>query len=224
MKFKIWLKALGKALNPEREEKYITTLQLRIANKTYKYGSKLIKLTSDLPKYVYNKLQWYLIPNIVYKTYNIPDIYELKKKIKQLDDNWIRILNLIKHIRYNIDVIFEQERETINYNNISFIKYRDCFNNEGIAYLTYVSDRGNGEIDMNVRGEFFDEHGTNVDIDRFDRTYLITPMTDDKDFKRFMNLYTKKITNAPLHTQTETYKHLNDAWCKQLTYLKLKEE
>ena len=107
---------------------------------------------------------------------------------------------------------------------LSFIKYRDCFNNEGIAYLTYVSDRGNGEIDINVRGEFFDEHGTNVDIDRFDRTYLITPMTDDKDFKRFMNLYTKKMANAPLHTQTETYKLLNDAWCKQLTYLKLKED
>lgn len=224
MKFKIWLKALGKALNPEREEKYLTTLRMRLADKGYYYGSKLIKLTSDLPKYVYGRLQWHLNPNMSYRTYDITEIYEVKKKIKQLDDNWIRILNIIKNIRYNIDVIFEQERETINYNSISFIKYRDCFNNEGIAYLTYVSDRGNGEIDINVRGEFFDEHGTNVDIDRFDRTYLITPMTDDKDFKRFMNLYTKKMTNAPLHTQTETYKLLNDAWCFQLTYLKLKED
>lgn len=224
MKFKIWLKALGKALNPEREEKYLTTLRMRLADKGYYYGRKLIKLTSDLPKYVYGKLQWYLNPYIVCRTYDFQDTYEVKKKIKQLDDNWIRILNIIKNIRYNIDVIFEQEREVIDYNNISFIKYRDCFNNEGIAYLTYVSDRGNGEIDMNVRGEFFDEHGINVDIDRFDRTYLITPMTDDKDFKRFMNLYTKKMTNAPLHTQTETYKLLNDAWCKQLTYLKLNED
>ena len=224
MKFKIWLKALGKALNPEREEKYLTTLRLRLANKKYYYESKLIKLTPDLPKYVYGKLQWYLNPHIGYERYYITDIYEVKKKIKQLDDTWIRILNIIKYIRHNIDVIFVKEREPINYDNISFIKYRDCFNNEGIAYLTYVSDRGNGEIDMNVRGEFFDEHGVNVDIDRFDRTYLITPMTDDKDFKRFMNLYTKKMTNAPLHTQTETYKLLNDAWCTQLTYLKLKEE
>lgn len=224
MKFKIWLKALGKALNPEREEKYFTTLRMRLADKGYYYGSKLIELTSDLPKYVYGKLQWHLNPDIFYRTYKITDIYEAKKKIKQLDDSWIRILSIIKNIRYNIDVIFNQEREVINYDNISFIKYRDCFNNEGIAYLTYVSDRGNGEIDMNVRGEFFDEYGMNDDIDRFDRTYLITPMTDDKDFKRFMNLYTKKMTNAPLHTQTETYKLLNDAWCKQLTYLKLKED
>jgi hypothetical protein len=215
---------LGKALDLEREEKYLTTLKMRLVNKVYKYGSKLITLTSDLPKYVYNKLQWYLNPYMPYGTYNIPDIYQVKKKIKQLDDNWNHILNIIKNIRYNIDVIFNQEREVINYDNISFIKYRDCFNNESIAYLTYVSDRGNGEIDMNVRGEFFDEHGLNVDIDRFDRTYLITPMTDDKDFKRFMNLYTKKMANAPLHTQTETYKLLNDAWCKQLTYLKLKED
>lgn len=224
MKFKIWLKALGKTLNPKREEEYLTTLKMRLVNKGYYYGSKLIKLTSDLPKYAYGKLQWYINTYISYRTYDIPDIYEAKKKIKQLDDSWIRILNIIKNIRYNIDVVFDQERETIDYNHISFIKYRDCFNNEGIAYLTYVSDRGNGEIDINVRGEFFDEHGINVDIDRFDRTYLITPMTDDKDFKRFMNLYTKKMTNAPLHTQTETYKLLNDAWCKQLTYLKLKEE
>lgn len=224
MKFKIWLKALGKTLNPKREEEYLTTLKMRLVNKGYYYGSKLIKLTSDLPKYAYGKLQWYINPYISYRTYDILDIYEAKKKIKQLDDSWIRILNIIKNIRYNIDVVFDQERETIDYNHISFIKYRDCFNNEGIAYLTYVSDRGNGEIDINVRGEFFDEHGINVDIDRFDRTYLITPMTDDKDFKRFMNLYTKKMTNAPLHTQTETYKLLNDAWCKQLTYLKLKEE
>lgn len=224
MKFKIWLKTLGKTLNPEREEKYFTTLKLRLASKGYYYGSKLIKLTSDLPKYVYDKLQWCLNPDIAYKTYNISDIYEVKKKIKQLDDNWIRILNLIKYIRYNIDVVFEQEREVIDYDNISFIKYRDCFNNEGIAYLVYVSERGDRELDMNVRGIFFDEHGTEVDIDRFNRTYLITPMTDDKDFKRLMNLYTKKMTNAPLHTQTETYKLLNDAWCKQLTYLKLKED
>jgi hypothetical protein len=197
---------------------------MRLANKGYYYGSKLIKLTSDLPKYVYGMLQWHLNPNIGVSEYLHADIYHAKKRIKQLDDTWQSILNVIKSIRHNIDVVFVQERETIDYNNISFIKYRDCFNNEGIAYLTYVSDRGNGEIDINVRGEFFDEHVVNVDIDRFDRTYLITPMTDDKDFKRFMNLYTKKMTNAPLHTQTETYKLLNDAWCKQLTYLKLKEE
>ena len=224
MKFKIWLKALGKALNPEREEKYLTTLRMRLADKGYHYGSKLIKLTSDLPKDVYGKLQWHLNPNIAFSEYLHADIYHVKKRIKQLDDNWIRILNIIENIRYNIDIVFEQEREVINYDNISFIKYKDCFNNEGIAYLMYVSDRGNGENDINVRGEFFDEHGVNVDIDRFDRTYLITPMTDDKDFKRFMNLYTKKMANAPLHTQTETYKLLNDAWCKQLTYIKLKEE
>ena len=83
MKFKIWLKALGKALNPEREEKYLTTLRMRLADKGYKYGSKLIKLTSDLPKYAYGRLQWRLNPHISYRTYDITEIYEVKKKIKR---------------------------------------------------------------------------------------------------------------------------------------------
>ena len=223
MKFKTWIKSLGKFLDPQREEKYLNTLRIRLADKEYYYSSKLIKATSDLPKYVYNRLSRHLTLFLGGKTF-LTDAYEIMQKIKRVDDEWNYIIEVIDKIRYNIDVIFPSKREKIDYNYTPFIEYKNCFGEKGIAFLSYVSNRGNGEIDINVQGEFFDDNGNSIDISNFDKTYLVTPMKDDKTYDRFMYHYTKKLKDAPLSAQTASYKMLNDMWCKQLTYLKLNEE
>lgn len=121
---------------------------------------------------------------------------------------------------------FPQYRKHIDFDKVKFVKVRDILNNDFIGFVSYYSDRENGEYDIKVYGTFFDENGHEADIERFDKTYLVRPMEDDNDYKRFINLYSKTdiMTKTTVDNQMHAYKTLNDYWCSQLTYLKQKND
>lgn len=211
-------------MNSSRPEIYLELLKIRLENKRYRYSNALVKWSEKYPRYVFNYLYPFL--QSYYDVYRIRDVETILSKIKYLDKCWESMKSTFWYVDNRYENTFPQYRKHIDFDKVKFVKVRDILNNDFIGFVSYYSDRGNDEYDIKVYGTFFDENGHEADIERFDKTYLVRPMEDDNDYKRFINLYSKTntMTKSTVDNQMNTYNTLNDYWCSQLTYLKQKND
>lgn len=211
-------------MNSSRPEIYLERLKFRLENKRFRYGNALAKWSEKYPRYVFN--YFYPFLQSYYDVTRLRDAETILSKIKYLDKCWETMENTFWYVDNRYENVFPQYRKHIDFDKVKFVKVRDILNNDFIGFVSYYSDRGNGEYDIKVYGTFFDENGYEADIERFDNTYLVRPMEDDNDYKRFINLYSKTntMTKSTVDSQMNTYNTLNDYWCSQLTYLKQKND
>lgn len=211
-------------MNSSRPETYLEVLKLRLEGKRYRYRIALVKWSKKYPRYVFN--YFYSFLQSYYDVCRIRDVETILSKIKYLDKCWESMKSTFWYVDNRYENTFPQYRKHIDFDKVKFVKVRDILNNDFIGFVAYYSDRGNGEYDIKVYGTFFDENGHEADIERFDKTYLVRPMEDDNDYKRFINLYSKTntMTKSTVDSQMNTYNTLNDYWCSQLTYLKQKND
>lgn len=224
MKLKTRLNKLAKSMNSTRPEEYLELLKIRLENKRYRYSNALVKWSEKYPRYVFN--YFYPFLQSYYDVYRTRDVKTILNRIKYLDKCWETLKTTFWYVDNRYENVFPQYRKHIDFDKVKFVKVRDILNNDFIGFVSYYSDRGNGEYDIKVYGTFFDENGHEADIERFDNTYLVRPMEDDNDYKRFINLYSKTntMTKSTVDSQMNTYNTLNDYWCSQLTYLKQKND
>lgn len=216
MTFKAFFKRLGKALNPSRAEKYYQTLANRFYSKLYRAEINIVNKCKGLPEYVYRIYLASLKATRLHTYTN--DFVELKYELNNLDKK-IKLYNeYIDESLFLINDRFPKNRKNIDFKYIKFLKVTDCQLGRYIGYVAYVSERGN-ETDFHFIGKFFDKNGVAVEINEIDKTYLVEPITQNDDFTRYINLYSKELSKKPIGTQQAELSLLYDAWNVQQNYL-----
>ena len=220
MTVKTFFKRLGKALNPSRADKYYDVLARRFYIKLYRAENSILNKCKGLPEYVYRIYLASLKATRLHTYTN--DFDELKYELNNLDKK-IKIYNeYIDNSLFLINDRFPKYRKNIDFKYIKFLKITDCHLGRYIGYVAYVSERGN-ETDFHFIGKFFNKNGVAVEINEIDKTYLVEPLTNNEEFTRYINLYSKELSTKPLGTQQAELSLLYDAWNTQQNYLTQKE-
>lgn len=222
MGFKIWFKKTIKKLNSRRKEKYIDILHKRYLNKCHRYSSYVNERLKTYPTYLFDYFSYRYINMLGRKYYR--DINILKNNISEIDGLYNLTIKQMDDIDFLVNVNYPNVRKELDFNKIKFVKIHNVLNDKYIGFISYFSERGLPDTyDINVHGKFFDMHGNEVKIENFDKTYLVSPMVAEKDFKQFINLYNRSIDKLSLNEQMSEINMLYNEWGNQLTYLKLKE-
>ena len=222
MKFKVWLKALGKALDPSREEKYITTLRLRRFKKEFDYSMNILNSLKGYPNYVVTFYTHYLDNFKLEKTVNFDDPAWLKAHGKKFDSVYAAIMKQIGTLKHLVENEFPKNRVPIDFTKVPFVEVKDVFGTKFIGVI--ITWEAHNDVDINIYGKFYSHKtGSSVEINSFDKTHRIVPMSES-DFKKFVDArknHMKDKTTSELMNEIST---LYKMWEEQITYLKLKED
>lgn len=220
MTVKSFFKRLGKAMNPSRADEYYSVLARRFYSKLYRAEKNILNKCKGLPEYVYQFSLTSLKLTRLHTYTN--DFDELKGELISLDKKIKRYNEYIDNSIFLINDRFPKNRKNIDFKYIKFLKVTNCQLGRYIGYVAYVSERGN-ETDFHFIGKFFDENGEVAEINEIDKTYLVEPITNNEEFTRYINLYSKELSTKPLGTQQAELSLLYDAWNMQQNYLTQKE-
>ena len=229
--FKTKIKGFFKKLDPNRKDRYIELLTVRINN--YK---RLLTLDvkNDLsvwPSYISDKIlsdieKWYMtfLNAKVHAVIN-SDVESMKRMYKVAINCIGQWYSHLVTIKYHLNHEYPKLRKEIGPIDYSHIKYVVVTNVWGKEYYGMIYDN-HPQVGL-ILGRFFDDNGELYKFQNgIDDSYLIQPMDDENDFKKYFNNSSKLFINSN-NTSTEMineYNQLNDYWAVQQTYLKLKNE
>ena len=229
--FKTKIKGFFKKLDPNRKDRYIELLTVRIN----KYKRLLtLDVKNDLsvcPSYISNNIlsdieKWYMSFLNARVNYVVRCDVESMKRMYKVAINCIgQWYSHLVTIKYYLNHEYPKRRKEIGIIDYSHIKYVVVTNVFNEKYYGMIYDN-HPQIGL-VLGRFFDKNGKVFVFENgIDDSYLIRPMENENDFKRYFNNSSKLFINSN-NTSTEMineYNQLNDYWAVQQTYLKLKNE
>jgi hypothetical protein len=216
MTFKTWLKKIKKKLDIKRPNKYYEALALWFYRKQIRAQRNITAKMKDYPHYVYELFLYALRNTRMHCIVN--DFEELKREIRSLDKQIAEYNRGLDNVIRIVENDLPKMRKVYDFNKVRFVKVTNCLNESFIGFLVYHQDRGNG-VDYKVTGKFYDINGISADIETIDKTWVMLPMTEEKELDRFLNLYQKEITKMTIAGQDKEFKTLYTTWDIQKTYL-----
>ena len=225
------IKGFLKKLDSNRKDRYIELLTVRINNYKRWLMLDVINDLSECPSYISDKITDDI--EIWYKTYLNAKVYAvINSNVESMKNLYKVAINCIRQwyshlvvIKYRLNYEYPKLRKeigTIDYSHIKYVVVTNVWEKE---YYGMIYDN-HPQVGL-VLGRFFDDNGELYKFqNEIDDSYLIQPMDDEKDFKRYFNNCSKLFINSN-NTSTEMineYNQLNDYWAVQQTYLKLKNE
>ena len=229
--FKTKIKGFLKKLDSDRKDRYIACLCTRINKYRRLLKSDVANGLSEWPLYISDKIIddieiWYnafLDERVYYIVHR--DAERMKRLYKRAISSIEQWYSHLVTIKYYLNHEYPKLKKEIGPIDYSHIKYVVVTNVWGKKYYGMIYDN-HPQVGL-VLGRFFDKNGELYQFqNEIDDSYLIQPMDDENDFKRYFNNCSKLFINSN-NTSTEMineYNQLNDYWAVQQTYLKLKNE